>query len=141
MNNKVLNKLIIEAEKAKKLNEIPVSAVIVDQLGNIISYAHNMRQNKYNILGHAEILAIQKAEKKIKDWRLDGFDMYVNLEPCEMCSIIIRESRINNVFYFVSSNTSNNYKLGNIKQLNDDKYSEYKDKFKADIKEFFKEKR
>lgn len=104
-----------EAIKAYKNKEIPVGAVIIKN-GKIISKSNNNRQYKYSVLGHAEINAILKAEKKLKDWRLDGCSLYVTLEPCEMCSLIIKESRIDNVFYLISKqNQSNN----NFTQTND----------------------
>lgn len=87
-----------EAYKAYNKNEIPVGAVIVKN-NKIIAKAHNNRQNKCSILGHAEILCIIKAEKKLKDWRLDDCDLYVTLQPCNICLDIIEEARINNVFY------------------------------------------
>lgn len=89
-----------EALKAFKKNEIPVGAIIVKN-NKIIAKCHNDRQKKNNVLGHAEIKAVLKAEKKLKDWRLNGCDMYVTLEPCEMCSIIIKESRIDNVYFLI----------------------------------------
>lgn len=87
-----------EALKTYKKGEVPVGAVIVKN-NKIIAKAHNNRQKKHSVIGHAEILCIKKAEKCLKDWRLNGCDLYVTLEPCEMCKIIIKESRINNVFY------------------------------------------
>ena len=91
--------------KAFNNNEIPVSCVIIDSEGNVISTGINSRQSNNNILGHAEINAIVKAEENIKDWRLDGYTMIVSLEPCEMCSSIIKESRIDKVYYFLSKKT------------------------------------
>ena len=90
-----------EAVKAYKKNEIPVGAVIIKN-NKIISKAYNNRQRTHNLIGHAEILAILKAEKKLKDWRLDDCEMYVTLEPCEMCSLFIKESRIKKIEYLVS---------------------------------------
>ena len=98
---KVLDLLLKNAVKAYKKGEIPVSAVILDQNGKLISDSFNNRQNKYNVLGHAEVNAIVKAEKKIKDWRLDGYYMIVTLEPCNMCSMIIKECRLDKVYYFL----------------------------------------
>ena len=89
-----------EAKKAYKKNEIPVGAVIV-QNEKIIAKANNNRQKKHNLLGHAEILCLIKAEKKLKDWRLDNCDLYVTLEPCSMCKEFIKESRINNVYFLL----------------------------------------
>ena len=92
--------LIKEASKAYKKNEIPVGSIIVRN-NKLLSKSHNNRQYKKSVIGHAEILSILKAEKKIKDWRLDDCEMYVTLEPCDMCKTIIEESRINKVYYIL----------------------------------------
>lgn len=96
--NKYMEIAYKNAIKAYKHDEIPVGAVIVKN-GKIIAKSRNNRQKKHYLLGHAEINCILKAEKKLKDWRLDGCDMYVTLEPCEMCSRFIQESRLNNVYF------------------------------------------
>lgn len=62
--------------------------------GKIIASAHNTKERTQNALHHAEILAINKACKKLKSWRLDDCDMYVTLEPCPMCAGAILSSRI-----------------------------------------------
>jgi tRNA(adenine34) deaminase len=97
----IINKLRDLAKKAFDNNEIPVSAIIVDSLGNIVSEGLNTRQSTGNVLGHAEVNAIQAAGNKLEDWRLDGYSMIVTLEPCEMCSCIIKESRLDKVYYFL----------------------------------------
>ena len=89
-----------EAIKAYKHKEIPVGAIIVKN-NKIIAKSSNNRQKKKNVIGHAEINCIKKASKKLGDWRLDGCDLYVTLEPCNMCRIIIDESRISNVFFLI----------------------------------------
>lgn len=104
-----------EAEKAFKRKEIPVGAVIVKN-NKVISKSRNNRQFKHTVLGHAEINAILKAEKKLKDWRLDDCTMYVTLEPCEMCSMLIKESRIKEVYYLISKKDN---KESNFTQTND----------------------
>lgn len=137
---KVLKMLYKDAEKAYKKKEIPVSAVIVDEMGNIVSHACNNRQKEFNVLGHAEVVAIIKAEKKIKDWRLSNCCMYVTLEPCSMCSMIIKESRIKKVYYFLSSNDQNFESFGiNKKEIVG--YKEEKDKFKELLTSFFDNRR
>ena len=98
MMDKYYNELIKLMDKAEKKNEIPVAAIIVKD-DKIIASAYNKRQKKNDVMGHAEILTIKKAEKKIKDWRLDGCDMYVTLEPCSMCKEVIKQTRINNVYF------------------------------------------
>lgn len=99
---------IDEAKKAYKRNEIPVGAIIVKD-DKVIAKSHNNRQRNYNVLGHAEINCILKAEKKIKDWRLDGCTMYVTLEPCDMCRKIIECARIDKVYFLVCQDKSTNF--------------------------------
>ena len=74
-----------EAKKAYEKLEVPVGAVIVKD-GKIIARAHNLKETKYDTTKHAEILAIQKASKKLKSWRLTDCEMYITLEPCSMCA-------------------------------------------------------
>ena len=83
--------------KAFKKEEIPVGAVIVKD-GKIIARAHNSKETSKNACGHAEILAIQKACKKLNSWRLLDCDMYVTLEPCPMCAGALINSRISKVY-------------------------------------------
>lgn len=99
MQEKIDKKLLTLAKKAFNKDEIPVSAVIVKN-NKIISCAFNKRQKSHDVTGHAEILAIRKAAKKLKDWRLNGCDLYVTLKPCSMCCEIIKQSRINKVYFY-----------------------------------------
>jgi len=87
-----------EAKKAVKKDEVPVGAVIVRE-GKVISRAFNLREKSNLAIGHAEILAIQKANKKLKSWRLDSCTLYVTIEPCPMCAGAIIQSRIKKVVY------------------------------------------
>ena len=87
-----------EAEKAALIDEVPVGAVIVKD-DVVIAKAHNLRQKKKSVLGHAEIIAIQKANKKLDSWILDDCTMYVTVEPCIMCAGTIIQSRIKRVVY------------------------------------------
>ena len=103
MNEKFLNILIKECKKAFKKDEVPIACIITKD-NKIISKSHNLKHKTNFILNHAEVLAIKKAAKKNKDWRLNGYDMYVTLEPCDMCKEIIKQSRIDNVYYIVNSN-------------------------------------
>lgn len=141
IDDKILSCLVKCAKKALKNDEIPVSAVIIDKKGKIVSYAFNNRQKKHNILGHAEINAIVKAEKMIGDWRLNGYTMYVTLEPCNMCSAIILESRIDKVYYFLGkeNGSSNNNFFINKSQV--DGYESYKEIFNKLLTQFFDNKR
>ncbi len=86
-----------EAEKARKLNEVPIGCVIVND-GKIIGRGYNRRMKDKNTLSHAELNAIKKASKKLKDWRLDDCEMYVTTEPCQMCAGAIVQSRIKKVY-------------------------------------------
>ena len=97
-NLKFMKKAIDLAKKAEELDEVPVGAVIVKE-GKVLSYAFNKRENKKDATAHAEILAIQKACKKLGDFRLIDCDMYVTLEPCVMCAGAILNARISNVYF------------------------------------------
>lgn len=97
MEQKFMKEALIEAKKAYDKQEIPVGAVIVKN-GRIISRAHNLKETKQTATAHAEILAIQKANKKLNNWRLVDCDIYVTLEPCDMCMGAILSSRIKNIY-------------------------------------------
>ena len=86
-----------EAEKAYKKLEVPVGAVIVKD-GKIIARAHNQKETRTDTTKHAEILAIQKASKKLESWRLIDCEMYVTTEPCQMCAGAIVQARIKKVY-------------------------------------------
>ena len=105
INKNIIEQLNKEVEESIKLDEIPIGAVVFksdDQ--SIIASGHNTRQSDHNVLGHAEVNAILAAEKKINDWRLDGYSMIVSLKPCEMCSTVIKESRLDRIYYILNSN-------------------------------------
>lgn len=88
---------IKEAEKAAKIKDVPIGCVIVHD-GKIIGRGYNRRNKDSNTLSHAEMIAIKKASKKMKDWRLDDCEMYVTTEPCQMCSGAIVQARIAKVY-------------------------------------------
>lgn len=97
MNNYM--KLAIEqAKKAKLKDEVPVGAVIVLN-GKIIARAHNLMEKTQVSTRHAEIIAIERACKKLKSWRLDGAELFVTVEPCPMCAGAIVNSRIKKVVF------------------------------------------
>ena len=98
MDIKFMRAALREAEKAAKINETPIGAVIVKN-GEIIARGCNRRETKKNALMHAEITAIDKACKRLGGWRLPECDIYVTLEPCPMCAGAIIQSRINNVYF------------------------------------------
>ncbi len=94
-----------EAEKAFKEDEVPIGAVIVID-GKIISRGHNNREKSQNAIKHGEIIAIEKACKKLKSWRLENATLYVTLEPCPMCAGAIANARISKVIYGCKEKTS-----------------------------------
>ena len=85
-----------EAQKSYNKEEIPVGAVIVKD-GQIIARGHNLKETKNDTTNHAEIIAIKKASKKLKSWRLTGCTMYVTLEPCTMCAGALIQARLDKV--------------------------------------------
>lgn len=91
-----------EANKAYKKGDVPVGAVIVYN-NIIIARGYNQKENKKNPVLHAEIVAIQKACKKLNNWHLDECTLYVTLEPCLMCAGAIVQSRIKRLVYATSS--------------------------------------
>ena len=100
MEEKIINKLLSLAKKAYLQNETPISAIIVYN-NKIISTAYNKRNKTQKTIDHAEIRAIIKANKKLKTWRLNKCTLYVTIEPCDMCKNVIKESRIEKVYYLL----------------------------------------
>lgn len=95
---KFMQAAILEAKKAYAKDEVPVGAVAVLD-DKIIARAHNLRESKQTIHGHAEFLVMEKAAKKIGSWRLENVDIYVTLEPCAMCAGAMIQARIRNLYY------------------------------------------
>ncbi len=103
INNIVfMNKALKQAVVALKKNEVPIGAVVVDKNGKVLARAYNKTENNGCQAGHAEVLAIQKACKKLGTWRLDDCSIYVTLEPCLMCFGLVQLSRIKNLFFGAS---------------------------------------
>ena len=92
----IMHQAIKQAKKAYAIGEVPIGCVIVHD-GKIIGRGYNRRTIDKNTLAHAEIQAIRKACKKMDDWRLEECTMYVTLEPCQMCSGAIVQSRMTRV--------------------------------------------
>ena len=89
---------LAQAKKARDIDEVPIGAVIVFN-DKIIARAHNQKEKSKKAFAHAEILAIEKANKKIGDWRLSECELYVTIEPCLMCVGAIMQARIRKVVY------------------------------------------
>lgn len=90
---KYMKEAIRQAKKAAAVGDVPIGCVIVHE-DKIIARAYNQRNKKKTTLAHAELLAIQKASKKLEDWRLEECTMYITLEPCQMCAGAIVQARI-----------------------------------------------
>ena len=103
MQKKYYEEIIKLAKKASKKGEVPVGAIIVKN-NKIIAKAYNKIEKYKDATMHAEIIAIKKASKKLKNWRLNDCEMYVTLEPCIMCSSAIELSRIKKTYYLVKRN-------------------------------------
>lgn len=86
-----------QARKAEAIGEVPIGCVIVYQ-GKIIGRGYNRRVADKNTLSHAELNAIKKASKVMGDWRLDDCEIYITLEPCQMCSGAIVQARIKKAY-------------------------------------------
>lgn len=97
MQEKYMKIALKEAKKAYDKGEIPVGAVIVKD-DKIIARGHNLKELKFDTTKHAEIIAIQKASKKLESWRLEDCEMYVTLEPCSMCAGALIQARIKKVY-------------------------------------------
>lgn len=145
MQEKFMKEALKEAKKAYDKLEVPVGAVIVKD-GKIISRAHNLKETRYDTTNHAEILAIQKASKKLKSWRLLDCEMYVTLEPCSMCAGAIINSRIKKIY--IGANDEKTGAVGSVLNLFDDYTFNHKVEFEKGIlkkeceeilKKFFKE--
>lgn len=137
-NKQIFEMLFDTAKKNINKDEVPVSCIIVNKKNNqIIAKSTNNRRKKYSVLGHAEINAIEEAEKKIKDWRLNECNMYVSLKPCEMCQIIIEKSRINHVYYLLDREKTKTI-INNMTELD---CLKIKKEYRTLLSDFFKSKR
>lgn len=110
MKEKYMKIALKEAEKSFYKKEVPVGCVIVNN-DKIIAKAHNLKEKKNSSLAHAELIAIAKANKKMKNWRLNDCDIYITMEPCPMCASAIKQSRISNVYYGVKNENNKESRL------------------------------
>lgn len=94
--NIFMKEALVEAYKAYRKDEVPVGCII-EKNGKIIARAHNLVETLQNATAHAEILAIQQANKTLGVWRLEDCNIYVTLEPCSMCLGAIINARIKTV--------------------------------------------
>ena len=138
MQEKYLKTLMKLAKRASAKNEVPVSAIIVKN-DKIISKAFNKREQSHNVLAHAEVIAIKKASKKLKTWRLFDCNLYVTLKPCSICENIIKQSRIRNVYYLIDKpDTKKEYNKTKFSKMN---ICTYERMYGLILKNFFQKKR
>ena len=142
---KFMKEALKEAKKAYEKEEIPVGAVIVKD-NKIIARAYNQKEEKRDTTKHAEIIAIQKASKKIDAWRLQDCEMYVTLEPCSMCAGAIIQARIKKIY--IGTMDEKTGACGSVLNLLEDYKFNHKVEIEKDIlkpeceeiiKQFFKE--
>ena len=133
MDSEIFNILMENANKSLENNDVPVVAVIVKD-GKVLAFGYNTREKDQNVLGHAEINTILEAQRFLNNWNLSGCDMYVTLVPCSMCLEIIKQSRIDNIYYLLDKPASKKefYKT-KMKKIND---ANYENKY-ADILSYF----
>jgi tRNA(adenine34) deaminase len=87
-----------QAKRAEAMDEVPVGAVIVKD-GRIVARGFNQREKTNDPTGHAEVIAIRQAARKLQSWRLSGCSLYVTIEPCSMCAGAILWSRLDRIVY------------------------------------------
>ena len=104
------------ALKAFKNGDIPVAAILIKN-DKIMASGYNNRHKKGYVLGHAEINTIIAAEKKLKDFRLDGYILITTLKPCKMCQAVIEASRVSKVYYILDGKEGKSYPQVNCEKL------------------------
>lgn len=135
MDTKIFNILMENTNKSLENNDVPVGAVIVKD-GKVLAFGYNTREKDQNVLGHAEINAILEAQKILNNWNLSGCDLYVTLVPCSMCLEIIKQSRIDTIYYLLDKPASKKefYKT-KMQKIND---ASYENKYADILSDFFK---
>ena len=136
-----------EAEISANFDEVPVGAIIVKD-GKVIAKGHNLRESKNDPTAHAEIIAIRKACKKLKSWRLEDCTIYVTIEPCSMCAGTLLWTRIKRIVYGANDPKGgalgSSYNLFEVKNINhraEITRGVLEDKCAALMRNFFRNKR
>ncbi len=140
MNSYFMDMAYEEAKKSFEMDEIPVGCVVVKD-NEIISFAHNCKENLKNSIMHAELLAVDRACKVVGDWRLDDCVLYTTLEPCMMCMGAIIESRIKTVYYGTKSKSKQMFDVDKLKNNNFNIIDVRDSRCSAILSDFFKNKR
>ena len=141
-----MNLAINEAKKALLKKEVPVGAILVKN-NKVIARGFNLKETKKNVISHAEIICIEKASKKINNWRLNDCTLYVTMFPCPMCASAINQARISKLVYGTIPEYADYNNVVNI--LNNNKYGNnveivggiLKEKSTLLLQKFFCEKR
>ena len=97
-DNYFMSKALLEAEKGRKIDEVPIGAVLVKD-GKIVARGYNKKNCTRNALNHAEIIVLQKYQRKTKDWHFYDTTLYTTLEPCPMCAGAIINFRVGRVVF------------------------------------------
>lgn len=95
-----MEELIEIACRSLNSGDVPIGAIIKKD-GKVIAVSCNTREKDQNVLGHAEINAIMDAQRKFNNWNLNGCELYVTLKPCSMCLEVIKQARIDKVYYLL----------------------------------------
>lgn len=133
MNDMYFEKLIKLSLKSLKSNDVPVAAIVVKN-NKIIAKGYNKREKNKLTINHAEIIAVSKANKKLKNYFLYDCDIYVTLKPCNMCEQVINNARIRNVFYMLDKP---DFKKNYEKTVITYQQSKYSKKYKKILQNFF----
>ena len=110
MDLKYMDMAIEEAKKAFEEDEVPIGCVIVKN-NQILALTHNRKEQMNSATKHAEILAIEEASSKLNNWRLDGCDVYITLEPCPLCASALKQARVSHIFCGLSNSDFRNYEI------------------------------
>lgn len=140
MEKKYIKLLLDEVKKAEKKDEVPVAALIVNEKGKVIAKAYNNREKTHLTINHAELICINKANKRMKNKFLDTCSLYVTLEPCDMCKAAIKEARIKNVYYLLNKNSEKKQYFKTVFKLINN-VSETQEKYQQILTNFFKKRR
>lgn len=139
MNKEIIDKLFELAEMSLLENDFPVSAIIYDETG-IIGMGYNKRNSSNKTTDHAEIIAVENANKKVRNWNLQNKCMIVTLEPCDMCKAVLKEARLAHIYYLIPRyKYKKQYKCTQFEHLPID--GENIKKYKENITTFFNNKR
>ena len=143
-----MNQALTLAKKALSHNDVPIGAVIVRN-GKIIARGENRVQKSKKPTLHAEIVAINRACKKLNQKFLDDCDIYVTLEPCAMCATAISFARIKNI-YFAATDEKGGGITANARVFENDKHlwkpnviqmPDFAEKSATMLRDFFKQQR